>query len=193
MAKSQVQICNDALFAIGARQITAIDESTVEAEKCAVAYPIALDTVLEMADWSFAEKRVILSPDVATPAFGFTYQFTLPSDYIHQTIVRSDATTILVADEDYKIEGGKILSDDSAIYLSYVYRNEDPATYSMAFSRALALCIAGMIGESISADSTKVDKCKQEFEGLQKRGKNLNAREENTKIFALDHLINSRF
>jgi hypothetical protein len=67
---SEVDICNLALAHIGdganVRSITPPDE-TVQAEKCAIFYPIARDIALESHGWSFAVQRAELNQLVTNP------------------------------------------------------------------------------------------------------------------------------
>lgn len=57
---TQVDICNLALKRLGAETITAIDESTKNAEHCTVFWDYVLDEVLQDYSWQFAKKSQTL-------------------------------------------------------------------------------------------------------------------------------------
>jgi hypothetical protein len=80
--------------------------------------------VLRRHPWNCAVKRVTLSPDVTSPGFDYAFQFTLPSDYLKVLQVGEYG-----AEVDYRIESGKLLSDDNPCLLRYIWRNDNPATW----------------------------------------------------------------
>ena len=62
---NEVDICNLALSHLGdVANISSIDppENSVQAMHCARFYPIARNALLEMANWSFAMRRIALTP-----------------------------------------------------------------------------------------------------------------------------------
>jgi hypothetical protein len=82
-----VDICNMALAHIGERSdITSIDppEASVEAQRCALFYPISRKISLARHTWSFARKRVTgadLSASNTIPT-NWTYGYAVPSDFV---------------------------------------------------------------------------------------------------------------
>lgn len=79
MAISAVEICNLALSRVRADIIASLDELSPAAEKCAIFYPQARDTVLTGFDWSFARGQRVLSISTFDP-LGWEYAFDYPSD-----------------------------------------------------------------------------------------------------------------
>lgn len=87
-AQSDVQICNLALDAIGARAtIASLDEGSKEAAACARHFAQAVATILQTAHWNFARKQVsltLLKDATQTPPDSvpvpWLYEYAYPSD-----------------------------------------------------------------------------------------------------------------
>lgn len=92
---SVVDICNLALSNLGDSAIVvSIDppDGSAQAEHCARFYPIARNTMLEMATWSFATKRVTLA-QVTNPSTTWLYAYAMPSQVVNVlSVLPSDAT-----------------------------------------------------------------------------------------------------
>lgn len=160
---SVVEVCNLALGYLGDRAtVASIDppEGSAQAEHCARFYPIARDTLLELARPSFAMRRAALSPLVDTPEeWGFAYA------------VPSDAITVLAvvppgeADDAGLAPGAFVLEADASgqrvIYthveqaqVRYVARVEDTARFSPLFTAALSWYLASMLaGPVVKGDA----------------------------------------
>ena len=113
---SRVQVCNMALGLIGAESVTSITAPTTEAErKCALYLDQAIEETLRLYPWNCAVKRVSLAQLSETPAWGYSYCYALPADYIRG--LWSDYTDI-----DFKIAGGILHADESSFNLEYISR-----------------------------------------------------------------------
>ena len=77
---SVVDICNEAMDLLGAATITSLTENSKEARLCNRNFEKIRDTVLRAHNWNIAITRKQLAKDSDAPAFGFTNQFTLPTD-----------------------------------------------------------------------------------------------------------------
>ena len=77
---SVVDICNEALDLLGAATITALTQNSKEARLCNRNYELVRDSVLRAHPWNTAVTRKNLPQDATAPDFGFTYQYTLPTD-----------------------------------------------------------------------------------------------------------------
>lgn len=130
MAVTDVSICSNALLSLGDNPMSAFDEDSDRARLASNIYPSVRNYVLRRHPWNCAIKRVALSPDadglgnVVVPAFDWSFQFTLPNDYL-RTLSVGEAG----AEVDFSIESGKLLCDNNPALLRYVWRNENPATW----------------------------------------------------------------
>lgn len=103
---SEVGICNLALSNLGdAATVASINppEGSAQAEHCARFYPIARDALLEMHDWSFATKRMVLPLLATNPTNQWAYAYAAPSDMVNTISVldmnaTDDTSAPLLAD-----------------------------------------------------------------------------------------------
>ena len=182
---SDVDVCNLALSRLGdAATVASIDppEGSVQAEHCALFYPMVRDTLLEMHDWGFATKRVLLA-ELANPITQWAYCYAAPSDLIKAIAVLDstgtsdtsdgvpaagswgDASAMLLGSytpQPYVREAsdsgaGVIYTDQEAALLRYVARVTDPAKFPPAFvdlfACALAAVLAGPIIKGQAGDA----------------------------------------
>lgn len=79
-----VSICSNALLMLGAQTINDFaDQLNLDRAKlCANLYPTVRDDMLRSHPWNCAIKRAVLAPDAVAPAFGYTYSFELPADFL---------------------------------------------------------------------------------------------------------------
>lgn len=91
---SVVDICNLALGHLGdSATVASIDppEGSAQAEHCARFYPIARDSLLEMAYWNFAMRRVSLA-NVTNNWPEWKYAYAVPGDVLNVVAIHpSDA------------------------------------------------------------------------------------------------------
>lgn len=153
MATSDVAICNNAMQKLGAARITSLAEDSVEARECNACYEPQRDAELRKHPWNFAIKRVSLPADATAPAFGPANSFTLPSDFLRLLPVDPEE---VINNEDWRIEGKKILTNDSApLQVRYIYRVTDPNEFDPLFEEALASRIALQTCEKITHSNQK--------------------------------------
>jgi len=82
---SVVDICNLSLSHVGdSATVSSIDppEGSAQAEHCARFYPIARDSMLEMAYWNFTARRVTLA-QVTMDWPEWKYAYALPGDVLN--------------------------------------------------------------------------------------------------------------
>ena len=143
---TDTQICNRALQKLGAGRITSLDEASPRAEDCKTLYFDLRDAELRKHPWKFALARATLAPDTATPAFEFSYQFTLPSDFL-----RMHPAHTYQEETDWTIEGRRLLTNDGdTIQFRYVRIIEDTSLMDPLFREALSCMIAHELAEPVT-------------------------------------------
>jgi hypothetical protein len=150
MAQSKVDIANSALVKIGAEVILSFDDDSKEAQVVKARYDSVRRIVLRMHPWNCATKRTTTSALSTTPDFGWTYQHQLPVDCLRILAVNEEVE--YKEDEDYRIEGRKILADSDEIELKYIYDLEDTNEMDALFAEALAAYLAADIAYSLTQD-----------------------------------------
>lgn len=149
MATSETEICNSALIKLGADRIISIDDGTERANKCRDLYPTLRDAMLRSHPWNFAIKRIQLALLPDTPLFEYSYQHQIPTDCLR--IMRVENDDLL---EQYKIEGDKLLSNQSVIKIVYISKVTDVSSMDQNFVEALAWDIAKNMAYSLTNSIT---------------------------------------
>lgn len=161
MATTKLALYNIALFACGERALVSLsedreprrllDEIWTRGGGGAVRY------VLEQGTWDFASRAVLIdASDTVTPAFGFSYAFDLPTDFVRLVDISGDAEfgdPLLY----YQIEGAYIYANIATIYLRYVSDHVDygndlslwPETFTLWAGHWLATQLAPRLKSDI--------------------------------------------
>jgi hypothetical protein len=191
---SIVDICNGALNQLGASTILTLTEDSKNARLCNARYTQVRDSVFRSHPWNCLQKRLQLAADTATPAWGFTKQYTLPADCLR-------VLTILDYDADYKIEGRKILTDNSTMKILYISRVEDPNEYDELLRETLSAALAADIAYAITSSNPTATNMFNLFQSKLKEarfvdsteGQNLSPDKGMADVIGADTFINSRF
>ena len=164
---SSTDICNLALDLLSVENVENIEDPTNATEEILNRwYAQSRKKLLREHPWNFAVKRVILSPDNIDPPFGYSTQFTVPSDFVRLCSISSDLTTDVeytLPTEAYQFENNKILLNDyygtaQAVRLIYVYDRKDVSQFDPMFIDLLAYEIALSIAYKLSETNTNVDR-----------------------------------
>lgn len=146
---SEVDIVNLALSHLGEdATVSSIDppEGSAEAEHAAMFYPQARDALLEMHEWRFATKRVLLAL-TASGTFEWTYAYALPAGVLRALAVLPATASADADGEDYDQQ---LDADDVQIILThcedaslkYIARVFDPTRFPPLFVDAVSWLLA---------------------------------------------------
>ena len=191
---SVVDICNGALNQLGASTILTLTEDSKNARLCNARFTQVRDAVFRSHPWNCLQKRVQLAADSDAPAWGFTKQYTLPADCLR-------VLTILDYDADYKIEGRKILTDNSTMKILYISRIEDPNEYDELLRETLSAALAADIAYAVTSSNPTASNMYNLFQDKLKdarfvdstEGQNMNPEKGMADVIGADTFINSRF
>jgi hypothetical protein len=143
---SIVEICNGALNQLGASTILTLTEDSKNARLCNARFLNVRDAVFRHHPWNCLLKRAQLPADTAAPAWGFTKQFTLPSDCLR-------LIKILDYESDHVVEGRKILSHSTSMKILYISRVEDPNEYDELLREVLSSALAADIAYAVTSSN----------------------------------------
>ena len=146
---SEVDIINSAMNMIGASNIIARDEDSKAARVSNQRYASIRDAVLRAHPWNCAVTRRSLAPDSESPAFDWDYQFTLPADPYCLRVLRLDYLDI-----EFRVEGRKIVSNESSINLIYIARVTDPNEYDTLLQESIAARLAADVSFTLSQSTS---------------------------------------
>ncbi len=159
MSASKVEICNLAISWLGGQLITALTDNTTEAILCNANYEMSRRAVLEEREWTFAIKRVTLTPLVATPLFGYSYSFTSPPDSLRLINVydprhdgRNTPPTL-----PHVLEDKIIYADINEIDVKYIWDQQTSTRFSSLFDQVLAAHIASRIAIPLTENKSMME------------------------------------
>jgi hypothetical protein len=151
---SEVSVANQALGWLGLDRIISLDDNTKTAALCKDNLPPLRDAILEGCDWTFAQKRAVLSPSNTPAIWGYSYSFPLPADCLRVNYATDSPDDLESMPLDPWVkEARSILCNASILYIRYTRREDDPKVWSEGFSQALASRLASDI--AIPATNSK--------------------------------------
>lgn len=157
---TSVSICSNALLLLGADPISSFTDND-QARLAKNLYQPTVDAVLRRHTWNCCVKRVQLAPESTAPAFDFSNQFLLPSDWLRTLQVGEYGDEI-----EYKTEGRCILANTDVLPLRYIARvAEDKwdAALIDIVTHAMAARMAFPVTKSTSQQQIMEAKYQQEF------------------------------
>lgn len=145
---SEVDICNLALSHLGdGATVSSIDppEGSAQAENCAIYYPMARDTLLEMHPWAFAMMRKAL-PLMAGRVGEGLFCYGLPPDCLRVVSVLSENGASAHYFRETLSDGQQVLYTDAHdAVLRYVSNVRDTNRFPPLFVTALSWHLASML------------------------------------------------
>ena len=186
MASSEVQICNNALIKLGADTITSLSDDTKPARLCNQMYSILRDDLLRAHPWNFAITRLGLAQLSTTPAFEYAFEYQLPSDCLRVLRIKARRA-------EYRIEGRKLLTDETTVELVYIKKVTDVSQFDSTFSDTLALKLASEIAYNITNSTTVAQSMVELFERRFRRAKMSDAQEDSLYLLQTDTFTDGRF
>lgn len=191
-----VSICSNALQQLGAGSFTDFNEASSDGANiqlvklCDDFWPVVRRRVLRSNSWSECTKRVVLSPSVNAPAFGYAHQFPIPGDWLRTETLEDSNGNIL---ENYVVENRNILSDDSVLYLKYIFDQEDPAFYSSTLVDILELAMVAKLAYPVTKSTSLAEGAKQEYEYALRNARAHDANEDPNPTMGDSYLTAARF
>lgn len=159
---SKVQICNIALARLGASRITSLTDNTAEAKLCNLLFNDIADLVMVEGSWSTTIRRASLNLTSNTPAFGYTSEFQLPTNpFCLKLLSINDVTP---GDEDYRIEGDKLLANITSMKVRYIARITDTQSYGPFLTQAIISRLTAELAYSITGQANAAERWMQQYE-----------------------------
>ena len=137
---SEVEIINSALNMIGANNIISRGEDSKSARVTNQRFDAVRDAVFRAHPWNCLVTRVTLAADSTAPTFTWANAFTLPTDPYCLRVLRLDYLDI-----DFRVEGRKIVCDESTVNLMYLGRVTDPNEWDTLLHETIAARLAADI------------------------------------------------
>tara|TARA_X000001382_G_scaffold127016_1_gene114317 strand:- start:2401 stop:3006 length:606 start_codon:yes stop_codon:yes gene_type:complete len=162
---SVVDIANYSLNTIGASNIAALDENSKPARIINQRFNSVRDTVFRAHPWNCLITRAELNQETETPAFGYAYQYPLPTDPFCLRVLEFNNGTMGYPQDNmlsnsggpvFVVEGRRLITDEGTAKIKYIGRITDPNEYDANLIDALAARLASEICYSITGSSSMV-------------------------------------
>jgi hypothetical protein len=199
---STVDIANYALNNLGASNISSLDENSKAARVVNQRYDAVRDAVFRAHPWNCLIERAQLAQDTDTPAFGYAYQYALPTNpYCLRVLEFSNGTLSYPQDNItnnsggpvFVIEGRKLLTDEAVARIKYIGRITDPQQYDASLVEALAARLAAEVCYAITGSTSMVQIQTSLYEAKINEARFNDATEGATQRLEASDFIESRF
>ena len=199
---STVDIANFALNNLGASNITSLDENSKAARVVNQRYESVRDAVFRAHPWNCLINRASLAQETSTPAFGYTYQYALPTDPFCLRVLEfsngslsypQDNITNNTGGPVFVIEGRKLLTDEGSAQIKYIGRVTDTQLYDASLTEALAARLAAEICYAITGSTSMVQIQTSLYEAKINEARFNDATEGATQRLEASDFIESRF
>jgi hypothetical protein len=196
---SVVDICNEAMDLLGAATITSLTENSKEARLCNRRFETVRDAVLRSHPWNTAVTRAEIARDSTAPAFGFTYQYTMPTDPYCLRVLsfwNSNVDNEVAAYDSqvmYKIEGRKILSNEGTCKITYIGRVTDTEQFDPMLSNTIAHRLAAETAYAITGSTTVAQQMQALYEQRLREARSMDGMEGYPDKIIADDFVNIRF
>lgn len=158
MSTQLIDVANEAMFLIGEDKIQSLDSPTNRRDRLVASIIDGVRRDLLLAHrWNGATKRATLAADTATPDFGYDTQYDLPSDFL-----RLDRME--VQDQDYKIEGLKLLTDGTDAKIVYIADETDPNLLGPNFQYAMKFLLASRCAKPLTGNERLAASMRNEYD-----------------------------
>ena len=196
---SVVDICNEAMDLLGADTITSLTESSKVARLCNRRFESARNSVIRAHPWNACIRRIEIAADSTPPAFGFSHQFTLPTDPHCERVIsfwNEEVDNELSAYDSpsmFKIEGRKILSNQGTCKITFLARITDTEEYDSLLRSTIAYRLAAETAYAITASTSVTSAIENLYRDRLKEARTIDAMEGVPEQIIADDFINIRF
>lgn len=172
---SKVKIANLALSRLGVSQLTALTDNTIEAKQVNLMFEEVAKEVMTEGAFSSTIRRQALTQTSNTPAFGFAYEYQLPTDpkclrvlNVSEVVQSGSASTTILdrdlrGETDYRIEGDKLLANVSAIQIRYIAYLENSGEYDEQLKRVIVARLAADLAYPLTGSAGVADRMNRKY------------------------------
>ena len=199
---NRTEVINRALVKIGSNTIASPDEDSEQARKAGFVFDSLVQGELRRQAWSFAKKRVSLSPLAAVPiGTEFNVGYNLPADCLR--LVELDGAWVFSSLREagfsggrpvYTIEGRTLLTNGSGaaliVYVADV--SASVSTWDAAFIEAFACRLGAELVQSIAKNLSLKQSLRQDYMEALKEARRTNAIELPPQALADDSWVLAR-
>lgn len=184
---SDVQIANAALDKLGEQPILAFTDQSVPGRLANRSYADVRDALVREFPWNFAMKRASLAANVATPEWGFSYAYNLPTGCMRLVEVNNDYGY------DWRLEGRTIVTDlEPPLKIKYVGTVPE-GEMEATFREALAARLAMEWAEPLSATTSIANSMATLYKNKLQVARAADGQEDRLRTVEVTQFIDARF
>jgi len=142
---TEVDILNQALGYLGEARVQSLTQASNSAKVGSDAMRSSVEEVLEIHDWNSALERQTLSRLSQENKFGPKYSYQLPNDFMNLTTFNDGVA-------EYRIEGKRIVTDETEVEIVYVAYPTDFSVLDASLVRAIASNLAFNISINVTGE-----------------------------------------
>lgn len=157
ISATKTTVFNRTLVLLGKERITSWQDEKHAPRVLRDMYDETLDYMLEQHPWSFAKASTELADSGAvSTGDGWTYRYALPVDFLNVvTINNTDVTNRL--DQFYEIRGQELFSNESQVFMTYIFREEIVGRWTAKFMNAFSYALARDASPQLSEGAGTLD------------------------------------
>lgn len=179
------EVFNRALDLLGCQSIQTVSDSSNESRTLSRNWDQSRKVILRGHPWNFAITRAVLTVSATAPVFDFDYAFPLPANYLR-------LTNLLVNIDDWRIESGYFITDNSEVSIAYVRDETDPALYDPICAEAIAYHLAWTCCYKLTQSQTLKDGLLKDLTTVLRGAKFVDSAEDPKKELDIDVWMRSR-
>ena len=174
---TEVSICSNALRQLGDDPITSLTDDTERARLCNAFYADARDACLRSHPWNFAITRASLTQLSSTPAYGFDYQYALPTDPYCLRVLSMEFEDYIFKVENLATEGRVLLTNEDTAKILYIAKITDTALFDSMFVDALTAKLAANLAYPVTNSVTLQTQMVKIYEGKMSEARSIDGQE----------------
>ena len=188
---SKVDLANEALLLLGANTITSFTDNDSNAVLVNRFYASERDALLRSHRWNCALTTANLASLVDTPIIDWEYKFTLPTDpYCLRVLdVRTVTGDIKL---DFAVQGRELLTEESAIDITYIQILEDTMLDDSLLYQALVFRMAWKLAFPVTRSSTVMQQMAQLYDAIVRDARAVDSQEGTPETIETDALTDLR-
>lgn len=159
-----ITICNLALYKIGSQVIISFNDGTLPSRACSTIYPVTVNEVLRLNNWSWAKGLATLTQTATLPDLDWAYSYALPSDY--SRILEVNTFGSATPHAGFEIIGNLLYSDDSNVSISYIKKITDPNLFDDLAVEVIATRLAQKLSKPLGGSETLEQRLGNEFQKM---------------------------
>ena len=188
---SKVDLANEALLLLGANTITSFTDNDSNAVLVNRFYDSERDALLRSHWWNCAVTTANLASLADTPIIDWEFKFTLPTDpYCLRVLdVRTVTGDIKL---DFAIQGRELLTEESAIDITYIQRLEDTMLYDSLLYQALVFRMAWKLAFPVTRSNTVMQQMAQLYDAIVRDARAVDSQEGTPETIETETLTDLR-